>query len=352
MPRRPKPGPKPAPAPTRPATGHGATDASRETSTPPSRPRRTRRILPAGAAAEADEPRSLALLVQRFLEYARHERSLSENTLQAYRRDLREFSGWLAGRDPVGLTVRDLGDYFAALDKRGLARASVARQAATIRVFYAFLQLEGIVAESPAELISAARRDDVIPGTLSPSQVDRLLANPDAATALGRRDRAALELLYATGCRASEVSSLRMSDVRLDECFCTCRGKGNKERVVPLGRRAIEAVRSWLDGPRRAFAAHASPAPAWVLISSRGNRLSRMRIWEIVRLHAEAAGIPPDIGPHTLRHSFATHLVAGGVDLRHVQEMLGHASIATTQRYTHVDASRLKSVHGKFHPRR
>jgi len=201
-------------------------------------------------------------------------------------------------------------------------------------------------------LITAAKRDDVIPGTLSPGQVDRLLASPEGGAPRACRDRALLELLYATGCRASEVSTLRMGDVHLAESFCTCRGKGNKERVVPLGRRAIEAVRAWLDGPRQAFAGRAAGMPSWAVLSTRGNRLSRMRIWEIVRLHAENAGVPSDVGPHTLRHSFATHLVAGGVDLRHVQEMLGHASIATTQRYTHVDAGRLRAVHEKFHPRK
>ncbi|NDC63077.1 MAG: tyrosine recombinase XerD [Planctomycetia bacterium] len=340
MPRRPKP-----------SRGIPAGSGQRDDERPTGRTRRTRRIVDAGPNT-ANEPRTTVLLVQRFLHYARHERALADNTLQAYERDLRDFTRWLAGRDPVRLTVADLGDYFSDLARRGLARASVARQAATVRVFYAFLQLEGVVAESPAELISSGRRDDVIPGTLSPEQVDRLLENPDPRTVEGRRDRALLELLYATGCRASEVSSLRTTDVHLDESFCTCRGKGNKERVVPLGRRAIDAVRTWLDGPRQAFAGQVSPAPAWVLLSSRGNRLSRMRIWEIVRRHAEEAGVPADIGPHTLRHSFATHLVAGGVDLRHVQEMLGHASIATTQRYTHVDAGRLKSVHGRFHPRK
>jgi len=293
-----------------------------------------------------------ATLVVRFLDYVRHERALSDNTQAAYRRDLRDFQEWLGGRAAATLSVRDLGDYFAALSKKGLARASIARQAATLRTFYSFLQLEGVVTESPAELLTAAKRDDVIPGTLSPPQVDRLLGSPDAATAAGIRDRALLELLYATGCRASEVSAMRLSDVHLGESFCTCRGKGDKERVVPLGQRAIAALRAWIDGPRKAFAARSGTQPAWVILSSRGNRLSRMRIWEVVREHAAAAGIPPDIGPHTLRHSFATHLVAGGVDLRHVQEMLGHASIATTQRYTHVDAGRLKGVHEKFHPRR
>ncbi len=314
--------------------------------------RRVRRVILDTGPAAAEEGGSTGTLVRRFLEYVRHERALSANTQEAYRRDLRDFSAWLSDGNPVRLTVRDLGDYLAALDKRGLARASVARQAATLRSFYACLQLEGVVRESPAELLTAGRRADVIPGTLSPEQVDRLLESPETATPSGRRDQALLELLYATGCRASEVSALRLTDVHLTESFCTCRGKGDKERVVPLGRRAVAALRAWIDGPRTAFAARAGSSPSWMILSSRGNRLSRMRIWEIVRLHADKAGVPPDIGPHTLRHSFATHLVAGGVDLRHVQEMLGHASIATTQRYTHVDASRLRSIHEKFHPRR
>ena len=312
---------------------------------------RTRRILLADAPAAPAGPHSTALLVGRFLDSIRHERALAENTQAAYRRDLVHFADWLGGRRLDRLDVRNLGDYLGTLAARGLARASIARQVATLRTFFAFLQVEGVIAESPAELLSPGRRDDFIPGTLSAEQVDRLLAGPDATSAMGMRDRALLELLYATGCRASEVSALRLSDVHLAEAFCTCRGKGGKERVVPLGRRAIVALRAWIDGPRRDAAARAAGLSAWVLLSSRGNRLSRMRIWEIVRLHADTAGVPSDIGPHTLRHSFATHLVAGGVDLRHVQEMLGHSSIATTQRYTHVDASRLKGIHGTFHPR-
>ncbi len=312
---------------------------------------RTRRILLDDAPAAPVGPQSMALLVGRFLDSIRHERALADNTQAAYRRDLAHFTAWLGSRRLERLDVRDLGDYLGALAGRGLARASIARQAATLRTFYAFLQVEGIVAESPAELISAGRRDDFIPGTLSPEQVDRLLASPDPRSPTGLRDRALLELLYATGCRASEVSAMRLIDVHLAEAFCTCHGKGGKERVVPLGRRAIAALRAWIDGPRRDAAARVEGQPAWVLLSSRGNRLSRMRVWEIVRLHADTAGVPSDIGPHTLRHSFATHLVAGGVDLRHVQEMLGHSSIATTQRYTHVDAGRLKGIHGTFHPR-
>lgn len=310
---------------------------------------RTRRIiLDAGPVVAG--PAATSLLVERFLHYVRHERGLSANTLAAYGRDLRDFAGWLAGRAAVAVTVQDLGDYLASLSRKGLARASVARQSATLRTFYAFLQLEGLIQESPAELIAAARRDDAIPGTLSPEQVDRLLESPDRSPG-GIRDRALLELLYATGCRASEVSSMQVEDIHLGEHFCTCRGKGDKERVVPLGRRAVAAISAWLEGPRRMFAAGTQGTVPWALLSSRGNRLSRTRIWEIVTACAARAGIPPGIGPHTLRHSFATHLVSGGVDLRHVQEMLGHASIATTQRYTHVDASRLKGVHARFHPR-
>jgi integrase/recombinase XerD len=314
------------------------------------RPRRV--ILDARPGDAGPESGTTGMLVQRFLRYVRHERALSDNTQAAYTRDLRNFADWLGSGRPADLTVRDLGDYLASLSRRGLARASVARQAATLRTFFAFLQLEGVVRESPAELLTAGRRDDAIPGTLSPAQVDRLLDSPDASSFSGCRDRALLELLYATGCRASEVSAMRLADVHLGEGFCTCRGKGGKERVVPLGRRAIAALRSWINGPREAAAARTAGGASWVVLSSRGNRLSRMRIWEVVRRHAESSGIPSDIGPHTLRHSFATHLVAGGVDLRHVQEMLGHASIATTQRYTHVDAGRLRSVHERYHPRR
>jgi integrase/recombinase XerD len=321
--------------------------------TAPDKPgRRPRRIILDTGPAPAPEAGVAVSLARRFLDYVRHERALSDNTQAAYRRDLRDFVGWLEERPAQGMSVRDLGDYLAFLARRGLARASIARQAATLRTFYAFLQLEGVVRESPAELLRAGRRDDSIPGTLSPQQVDRLLESPDPATPVGKRDKALLELLYATGCRASEVSALRLTEIHVAECFCTCRGKGNKERVVPLGRRAIVSVRAWIDGPRREFAARAGGATPWAVLSARGNRLSRMRIWEIVQAHAGQAGLPADIGPHTLRHSFATHLVAGGVDLRHVQEMLGHASIATTQRYTHVDSTRLRQVHEKFHPRR
>lgn len=315
------------------------------------RPSRRRRIAFAGPQPTPLAGVATRELIDRFLAYVRHERGLAANTQAAYRRDLEAFAGWLGGRSPLTVTIQDLGDFLGDLARRGRARASIARQAATLRSFHAFLQLEGVVADNPAERLVLARRDDTIPGVLSPPQVDRLLDSPSRFTSAGARDRALLELLYATGCRASEVSALRLADLHLAEQFCTCHGKGNKQRVVPLGARAREAIADWLRRDRPQYAARAGQTD-WLLLSTRGNRLSRMRIWEIVRGHATAAGLPADISPHTLRHSFATHLVAGGVDLRHVQEMLGHASIATTQRYTHVDSGRLRSVHEQFHPRR
>ncbi len=289
-------------------------------------------------------------LIERFLAFIRHERGLAENTQSAYQRDLQSFATWLSGRSPLTTTIQDLGNYLGTLSDEKQSRATIARKAATLRCFYSFLQLEGVVTNNPAEQLVLARPDDTIPAVLSARQVDLLLDSPSRFTATGARDRALLELLYATGCRASEVSSLKLEDLRLEEQFCTCRGKGNKERVVPLGKRAHTAISQWISDHRSQFVSQLSEQN-YVIVSTRGNKLSRMRIWEIVREHATSAGLASDISPHTLRHSFATHLVAGGVDLRHVQEMLGHASIATTQRYTHVDSGRLRSVHLQYHPR-
>ncbi len=285
---------------------------------PPPRPPRGPRKIVLDDAVPLATSAALPLLIDGFFEHVRHERALSLNTLAAYRRDLVDFTQWLDGRDCTKLKPSDLGDYLAWLHQRGLSRTSVNRHAASLSV----------------------------------SQVDRLLDAPDPSTSVGLRDRALLEVLYATGCRASEVSGLKLADTHLAEGFCSCLGKGGKERMVPLGRRAIQAIAAWCRTVRPAFAARAGGVVGWLLLSSRGNQLSRIRIWEIVRASAAAAGLPDDIHPHVLRHSFATHLVSGGTDLRHVQEMLGHASIATTQRYTHVDSDRLRSIHARFHPRR
>jgi integrase/recombinase XerD len=289
--------------------------------------------------------------IDMFLDYSRSECHLSANTVAAYRRDLAKFAAWLGQRKIQELTIRDLADYPAWLNARKLAPTSVARHLVSLKVFFRYLQLEAVLKDNLAELLGTQKLWERVPQVLSAEMTERLLEAPQRFDPLWRRDRALLELLYATGCRASEVSNLRQEDVHLTQAFCLARGKGDKERLVPLGRRAIEAVQEYLEHERPASAANCEVPPRWLLLSRRGKRLRRERIWELVKQYAIRAGAPSSIGPHTLRHSFATHVLAGGADLRQVQEMLGHASIRTTQIYTHVDSSRLKQIHKQFHPR-
>jgi integrase/recombinase XerD len=213
------------------------------------------------------------------------------------------------------------------------------------------MQLEGAITDNQADLLGTQKLWQKVPQVLSVAQVEELLAAPRGADGLWLRDRAILELLYATGCRVSELAALKMRDMHLAERYCICHGKGDKQRVVPLGRRAILAVEKYLEKERPKLAARRSPVSDVVILSPRGSGLRRERIWELIKKYAVRAGVPAEISPHSMRHSFATHLLAGGADLRQVQEMLGHASIATTQIYTHVDHSRLKKVHQQFHPR-
>jgi integrase/recombinase XerD len=286
-----------------------------------------------------------------FLAYAAGECHLAQNTIAAYHRDLDRFLIWLAGRGIPALSIRDLADYATWLHAQALGPATLARHIVSLRVFFRYLQLEGVLQDNRAELLGSQKLWERVPKVLSPQQVDQLLESPRPRDPCWRRDRALLEMLYATGCRASEISHLPLRDVHLDEGFCRCRGKGDKERMVPLGQRAAEAVQSYLARERAQLAARAPADPPWVFLSYRGRRLRRERIWELMKRYARRVGAPSSISPHTMRHSFATHLLAGGADLRQVQEMLGHASIATTQIYTHVDAARLKAVHKRFHPR-
>lgn len=290
--------------------------------------------------------------IEMFLDYSRSECHLADNTVAAYRRDLKKFADWLGSRGVQALTIRDLADYPAYLSKQcELEPVSIARHLVSLKVFFRYLQLEGVLSENLAELLGTQKLWQRVPQVLSSEMIDKLLVAPREHDPLWRRDRALLELLYATGCRASEVSNLRQDDVHLSQGFCLARGKGDKERLVPLGKRAIEAVEVYLKEDRPPLAEKAAYPPKWLLLSRRGKRLRRERIWELVKQYALRVGAPATIGPHTLRHSFATHLVAGGADLRQVQEMLGHANIQTTQIYTHVDPTRLKRVHQQFHPR-
>jgi integrase/recombinase XerD len=289
--------------------------------------------------------------LEAFTAYLSGECHLAENSVAAYRRDMAHFHAWLDGRRLAELTIRDMADYVAWLHARKLAPASIARHIVSLRVFCRYMQLEGALVDNLAELLGSQKLWERVPRVLSVEQIERLFTAPTRGDPWWRRDRALLELLYATGCRASEISSLRLCDVHLDEGYCLCHGKGDKERLAPLGGRAIAAFREYLAHERPKLAARRATPPEWALLSARGGRLRRERIWELLKHYARRAGAPPEVSPHTLRHSFATHLLAGGADLRQVQEMLGHASIATTQLYTHVDPTRLKAVHRRCHPR-
>jgi integrase/recombinase XerD len=217
-------------------------------------------------------------------------------------------------------------------------------------MFYRFLRLEERTAESTVELLSSPSLWERIPHVLSPESVTKLLDSPLPIDRFYLRDRAILETLYATGSRASEVVGLKMEDLYLDSAFCKCFGKGSKQRIVPLGRLALNALRAYLEGQRPRLVRGAADAP-WVFVSRGGRALTREMLWVLVKKYARRAGLSGKVSPHTLRHSFATHLLAGGADLRAVQELLGHANIRTTQQYTHVDRERLRAIHRQFHPR-
>ncbi len=288
---------------------------------------------------------------QAFLQYIRGECHLAPNTVAAYSRDIRRFLGWVGKRSLVGLGIRELSDYASWLQELELSPTTIARHIVSLRVFFRYLQLEGVLRESQAELLDSQKWWRRLPQVLSPKKIDKLLQSPSPERPHWRRDRALLEMLYATGCRASEISSMRLADLRLSEGHCRCTGKGDKQRLVPLGQQAKEAVQAYLEHERPALLPPGDQDCPWLFLSVRGRRLRRERIWELFKRYAKQVGISEQTSPHTLRHSFATHMLAGGADLRQVQELLGHASIATTQLYTHVDYSRLKRIHKEFHPR-
>jgi integrase/recombinase XerD len=288
-----------------------------------------------------------------FRNYIQAERGLSANTMLAYSRDLTRFSAWVASgglKDYLHPSVRELSRYISFMREEGLAPPSVARHLVALKMFYRFLRLEERVQQNTVELLSSPALWDRIPQVLSPESVSKLLAAPLATDRFYLRDRSLLETLYATGSRASEVVGLRLADLFLDSSFCKCMGKGSKQRIVPLGKPAVQALRSYL-GEFRPGLVRAAPDVAAVFVSRGGRALTREMLWNLVKKYAARAGLNPKVSPHTLRHSFATHLLAGGADLRAVQELLGHANIRTTQHYTHVDRDRLKAIHHKFHPR-
>jgi integrase/recombinase XerD len=288
-----------------------------------------------------------------FLHYLMAECGLSPNTLAAYRSDIIRFSRWRKAHasGPIArLDIGTLSGYVDHLGQSGLAPSSIGRNLAALSTFFRYLVYDGKLSDNVAKLLIAPTIWDRLPTVLGPLAVEKLLNAPDLELTMGRRDRAALETLYATGCRASEVAGLRIGDLDLANGVARCIGKGDKERLVPLGSRAREALKAYLSRDRDVLLAGRVGVPN-LFITKRGRPLSRVGLWTIVKTHARTAGLPESVSPHTLRHSFATHLLAGGADLRVVQEMLGHSSIATTQIYTRVELSRLREVHARFHPR-
>jgi integrase/recombinase XerD len=288
---------------------------------------------------------------QEYLDHLRVERGLAENTLVAYGRDLARLRAHAEerGRDLTQLRQSDLVDFIGRLRGEGLSARSTARAVHAIRGLYRFAVREGRLESDPMENLKAPRAFTALPRFLTPAQVDALLAAPDVATPLGLRDRAILEVLYATGLRVSELIGLRAGDLDLETGIVTCLGKGRKERIVPLGSVACDWVRRYLADVRPGLARRRPQAQ--VFLSNRGGRLSRMGLWGLVRRHAVTAGVERILTPHVLRHSFASHLLERGADLRSLQAMLGHADISTTQIYTHITRERLRRVYDQFHPR-
>jgi integrase/recombinase XerD len=294
-------------------------------------------------------------LVLDFLSYLELERGLSRNTLDAYRTDLHQYGEYLAAHhiDALAAGPAEIGEFLAELATGGnrpaCSSATVHRKAACLRSFYKQLRRDELIGNDPTAALSAPRRAKKLPQVLNYAEVQKLLAAPSGDEPTALRDRALLEVMYACGLRASETIGLELSDIDLHEGFLRARGKGNKERLVPLGRQAIAAISSYLRGGRPKLIGERHEARLFV--NFRGGPLSRQGLYKIVQRNARAAGLAGQMSPHTLRHSFATHLLAGGCDLRAVQEMLGHADISTTQMYTHLSGEQLKDVYFKSHPR-
>jgi integrase/recombinase XerD len=290
-----------------------------------------------------------------FEEYVRIDRGLSAATVAAYASDLVQFIEFLRDHgfdSPQGIEVTDLREFVYELKDRGLAPRTVSRKISALRSYFGFLQTLAVIESDPCELLDGPKIGRALPSVLSQSEIERLLEVPETDDPLAVRDWAMLEFMYATGVRISELVTLRARDVDLEERLVKVRGKGSKERIIPFGGAALEALTVYLREARPALARAADRAgDPTLFISRRGRRLTRKGAWDIVRRHVLEVGIRKRVTPHTLRHTFATHLLQGGADIAAVQEMLGHADISTTQIYTHLDRSYLSEIHRRHHPR-
>ena len=283
-----------------------------------------------------------------YLNYCRMEKGLSNNSMEAYSADLARFAGFAGNRGEIPDTER-VRLYLDSLYQAGLSSRSIARHLTTLRGFYTFLLREGVIDADPTRHLGAPKQWQTIPKFLNREEIDRLIDSPDVSRANGLRDRAMLELLYATGLRVSELCHLGVSDLDLGLGYLRTTGKGNKQRLVPVGKAAIQAIESYLTQGRPALLKRR--ASRYLFVTARGGCLTRQAFWKLLAAYGRKAGIFRGLTPHVLRHSFATHLLEGGADLRSVQVMLGHADISTTQIYTHVMRSRLRDTVQKHHPR-
>lgn len=289
--------------------------------------------------------------MEAFTDYLRVEKGLSVNSLSAYGQDLRKYRQALKKlgiEDPKKITRKTITDFLFSL-RKGMSVRSISRFLSTIKSFHKFLLREKIVSEDPSDLIELPKVDKKIPDFLSIDEVGKILKSPNLKKNQGQRDRAIIELMYATGLRVSELVGLKQSDLNLDVGFIKCKGKGSKERIVPLGKIAQHFLEKYILVARPKLSGKRSSS--YIFLAQGGRSLSRQSVWKMIKYQVRQSGIKKRVSPHTLRHSFATHLLERGADLRSVQEMLGHASISTTQIYTHVNQTRLKKIHHQFHPR-
>jgi len=291
-------------------------------------------------------------LIEPFLDYLSVERGLARNTIIAYREDLRAYLDFMSKRGFTALSKiakNDITDFMLSEKTKGINAASISRRLAAIRMFHRFLARERILKNDPTHLIESPKLWKKVPEVLSLNEIEALIARAPARSRQGARDRAILETLYATGMRVSEAVNLKTDNVNLSVGFLRCLGKGGKERVIPIGKKAIHSIERYLEFSRPVFAK--GKLTENLFLNRGGSKISRQSLWKIIKKYAKEAKIKKSIKPHILRHSFATHLLERGADLRSVQEMLGHSNISTTQIYTHIDKNRLKTVHKMFHPR-
>jgi len=295
----------------------------------------------------------MEIFIKEYLAYLKLEKNLSDNTIKSYQNDLGAFKDFLNSKgidDPGDITSQYLNDFFKLLNELGLVGSSAARYFSSLKGFFLYLILNKYIVKNPIEKVSAPKVSKRLPGVLDVSEIEKILSIPDINDKLGLRDKAILELFYACGTRVSELINLKVNDLFLNDEVIRVLGKGSKERLIPIGTSAISWVKEYLT-KSRPLLMKKMKSENYLFLNSRSTKLSRMGVWKIIDRYVKEADIKKDVHPHTFRHSFATHLLEGGADLRAVQEMLGHADISTTQIYTHIDRDYIKQIHKQYHPR-